>query len=127
MLRLLDERDAETRRGLLKYALRGVAFSENDFYRARRRHVRDDARVNGRRYLVQTFEVGRVGHRYVQTPPLAPQGHEHMPQHQLDGNLAEERVVNRRVADGRQEVNVRQTVAAGGREGGGETPRGGAA
>jgi hypothetical protein len=37
-------------------------------------------------------------------------------QHQLDRNLAEKRVVNRRVADGRQKVNVRQTVAARERE-----------
>src|ERR687890_606997 len=42
---------------------------------------------------------------------LAPEGHEEVAQHQVDGDLAEERVVDGRVADGREQVDVRQPVA----------------
>src|SRR5438046_3126675 len=47
---------------------------------------------------------------------FAPQRHEEVAQHQVNRDFSEERVVNRRLAVGREQVNVRESVAASERE-----------
>ena len=49
--------------------------------------------------FIQPIQIGRVGHRDVQSLFIALERQKLMAHHQIDRNLIEERVINRRFAD----------------------------
>ena len=106
------QRDPKSRRRLLQNSLRGVALAQHNIDGAGRRHVRNQPSAQRIGKIVQAIEIGRIGHRDVQLPVLAPQRHELIADHQLDRNLAQQRIVDRRLSLLRQQIDVRQTIAA---------------
>src|SRR5262249_38219660 len=108
---LTNERDTKTRRGFLKDALGSVAFSQHDLDRARGGDVRNNTRAQRAREFVQALEISWIRHRDVQTFLISLQRYELMPHHQVDWNLSEEFVVNRRFLVRWQQIDKRQPVA----------------
>ena len=74
--------------------------------------MRNNARSQRARKLVQPLEVGRIRHRDVQAFLIALERHKLMPHHQIDRDFSKQFVVDRRFAIGRQQIDKREPITA---------------
>src|SRR5437667_2180598 len=72
----------------------------------------NDSRSEGACQFIQSLKISWVGDRHVQTIAFAAQWDELIPDHQVNWNLSQKRIVDRRNSFAWQQVDKRQSVSA---------------